>query len=64
LRSVGEGSTEGVTLGTKDVTSITLYGLPTDSIMTLDGKLHSLRVVLPTSGASLYIGEQEGDSAG
>jgi hypothetical protein len=55
---------ERITLGTKDITSVALYGLSQDSSVTLKGSLHSLRVVLPTSGASLYICEQEGGSAG
>ena len=63
LRSGGERSTEGIAYGLEDIAAVSFDGFPEKSIVAGNCSLHSSGLRLPQTGASLYIGEEEGDCA-
>jgi hypothetical protein len=57
MGSGGEDGTESVPFCAKDMAPTLFNSLPENSIMALDGRFHSLGVVLPTRGGAFYIRE-------
>src|SRR4051812_37308003 len=64
LGSGGESSLEGITDHLVGIATMSLNSMAENSLLLGEGTLHSSGVTFPAFGASLYIGEQEGDCAG
>src|SRR5215212_1609269 len=64
IEGCGEGGAESITYGLEDETTVPLYGFLEDLVVTSEGNPHRRCVSLPQLGGALYVGEQEGDSAG